>query len=182
MKMSINLVLFFAVLSLPNFLFAQIEAKRQHKPMSVSKPIEATSPAAFDAFLEIEGIEGESKGGTLEVESWSWGETNAGSLSHGGGMGSGKVSMQDFNFMKKTDKASPQLAKTCASGKHIASAKLFVRKQGGTQQEYYVITLSDCMVSSYQTGGSSGVPTDSFSLNFSKIEIVYCTQDEKSVV
>ena len=37
-------------------------------------------PAAFDAFLEIKGIDGESTAdkhkGQIEIESWSWGATS----------------------------------------------------------------------------------------------------------
>ena len=41
-----------------------------------------------------------------------------------------------------------------------------------------MITLSDILVTSYQIGGSSGaVPTDSFSLNFAKIEFEYKPQN-----
>ena len=40
------------------------------------------------------------------------------------------------------------------------------------------ITLSDVLVSSYQTGGSAGdiIPTDQASLNFAKIEFEYKEQ------
>jgi len=55
---------------------------------------------AFDAFLKIEGIEGDSqqKGhpGEIEVASFSWGETSSGDPARGGGAGTGKVQMQDF--------------------------------------------------------------------------------------
>ena len=46
--------------------------------------------------------------------------------------------------------------------------------------EYLVFTMGDCLISSYQTGGSGGggeeVPTESISLNFSKIKTEYTPQ------
>jgi type VI secretion system secreted protein Hcp len=66
----------------------------------------------------------------------------------------------------------------CATGEHIQKAKLTVRKAGKEQQEYYVVKLEDVLISSYQSGGHAGgsMPTDQFSLNFSKIEFEYKPQ------
>lgn len=138
--------------------------------------------AQADYFLKIEGIEGESTDSKhkneIELMSWSWGETNSGSHAIGRGGGAGKVSMQDFNFVMSVNKSTPKLMLACATGQHIKSATLTARKAGGEQQEYLTITFSDILVSSYQTGGSSGdiIPTDQISLNFSKIEYAYKPQ------
>jgi type VI secretion system secreted protein Hcp len=139
--------------------------------------------AAVDYFLKIEGVQGESTDdkhkNEIDVESWSWGESNAGTFSTGGGGGAGKVSMQDFHFVMKMNKATPKLMLACASGEHIKKAELVCRKAGKEQQEYLKIVLSDVLVSSYQTGGSAGssvVPMDQISLNFSKIEFEYKPQ------
>jgi type VI secretion system secreted protein Hcp len=45
--------------------------------------------------------------------------------------------------------------------------------------EYLTITLSDVLVSSYSTGGSSAEdrPTESVSLNFAQIKMSYVEQD-----
>ncbi|MBM3994739.1 MAG: type VI secretion system tube protein Hcp [Planctomycetes bacterium] len=139
--------------------------------------------ASVDYFLKIEGIPGESTDAKhkaeIDVESWSWGETNAGTHVGGGGGGAGKVIMQDFHFVMKVNKASPKLFLACASGQHIPKAVLVCRKAGTEQQEFLTITMTDLLVSSYQTGGSAGssvVPTDQISLNFSKIEWEYKEQ------
>ena len=50
----------------------------------------------------------------IELESWSWGETNSGTSQAGGGSGTGKVTMQDFHFVMKVNKASPKLILGCA--------------------------------------------------------------------
>lgn len=131
--------------------------------------------ATVDYFLKIDGIEGESTDskhkGEIELESFSWGETQT-ATQVGGGGGAGKVQMQDFHFVMKINKASPSLFRSCATGEHIKEATFSARKAGGGQQEFLKVTLSDILVSSYQTGGAStdALPTDQFSLNFAKIE------------
>jgi type VI secretion system secreted protein Hcp len=139
--------------------------------------------AQVDYFLKIAEVPGESTDdkhkGEIELESWSWGEVNSGTAGHGAGAGSGKVQPQDFNFTKKLDKASPVLLAACALGNHFKTAILTCRKAGGGQQEYLKITLEECMVSSYQLGGSSGsatVPFEQVALNFSKLEMAYKEQ------
>jgi type VI secretion system secreted protein Hcp len=136
-----------------------------------------------DYLLEIEGIKGESADdkhkGAIEVQSFSWGASNAGGHSTGGGGGAGKVSFQDLHFTTGVNKASPDIMLACANGKHIKKAVLIVRKQGEKQQVYYKLTMEDLLVSSYQSGGHDGgdsVPTDQFSLNFTKITFDYAPQ------
>ena len=138
---------------------------------------------ASDYLLKVDGIKGESTDSKhkdeIEIESFSWGATQPGSFSTGGGGGAGKVSFQDIHFTTRVNAASPNLMVACASGQHIKLATLTVRKAGKDQQEYYIIKLSDNLVSSYQSGGSEGsnaLPVDQFSLNFSKIEFEYKTQ------
>lgn len=139
--------------------------------------------ASVDYFLKLDGIDGESADskhkGDIDLQSWSWGESQAGSHGGGGGGGAGKVSMQDFHFVMSNNKASPKLMLACATGEHIKKAVLICRKAGTEQQEFLKITMSDLLVSSYQTGGSSGggtAPTDQISLNFAKIEYEYKEQ------
>jgi type VI secretion system secreted protein Hcp len=138
--------------------------------------------AQVDYFLKLTGIEGESTDskhkGEIDVESFSWGETNSGTHSGGGGGGAGKVAMQDFSFVMRMSKATPKLMQACATGQHIPEGVLVSRKAGAEQQEFLTIKMSDLLVSSYQTGGSEGeiVPMDTVSLNFSKIEFEYKEQ------
>jgi type VI secretion system secreted protein Hcp len=89
---------------------------------------------------------------------------------------------------KRIDKASPMLFLACAKGNHIPQATLVCRKStGGGKQDYYVITLSDILVSSYQSGGAGGsggatgntIPTDQISFNYHKIKIEYSRIDDQ---
>ena len=142
--------------------------------------------AVVDYFLKIEGVDGESHDdkhkGEIDLESWSWGESQTGTHVGGGGGGAGKVSMQDFHFVMKMNKASPKLMLACANGEHFPKATLTCRKAGKEQQEYFKVIMSDLLVSSYQTGGSAHsdvVPSDQIALNFAKIEFEYKEQDAK---
>ncbi|OYW67579.1 MAG: Hcp1 family type VI secretion system effector [Bosea sp. 12-68-7] len=135
-----------------------------------------------DFILVLDGIKGESTDkkleGNIDISSFSWGLSNAGTHAVGTGGGKAKASFQDIHFTAPTSKASPNLAQACANGKHIKKAVLHVRKAGEQQQEYYTLTLEDLLVSSYQSGDSSGGgdATDQFALNFAKVKYEYCSQ------
>jgi type VI secretion system secreted protein Hcp len=137
---------------------------------------------AVDYFIKFDGIKGESADAKhkdeIDVESWSWGETRTGPPSSGGGAGAGKVSMQDFHFVMKLNRASTSLMQACATGQHIKLATLSGRKAGKGQQDYLTFKFHDVLVSSYQTGGSeeTDLPADQVSFNFAKIEVDYKQQ------
>ena len=138
---------------------------------------------AFDAFLKIDGIPGESTDdkhkNEIQLESFSWGAQQTGTRARGGGGGAGKVAMDDFSFVMRMNKASPKLMLSCANGTHIKSAILTCRKAGKDQQEYLKFTFSDLLVSNYETGGSHAadlIPVDKVSINFSKVEFEYKEQ------
>ena len=147
--------------------------------------------ANVDYFLKLDGIDGESQDqkhkNEIDVMSFSWGEKQTGTSYQGGGSGAGKVQMNDFTFTMTVNKASPKLLLNCANGAAIKSAILTCRKAGKDQQEYYKITMTDLLVSSYitaggyQTGAIAGavelpVPTDHISLNYSTISFSYSPQ------
>ncbi len=139
--------------------------------------------AASDYFLELDGVKGESKDekhkGEIEILSFSWGVSQTGSFSSGGGGGAGKASFQDIRFEKRIDKSSPLLAKRLWQGTHIKKAVLHVRKSGPGKPEYMTITLENCLVLSFQTKpseDSDSVPTERVSFSYSKIEYAYSPQ------
>jgi len=138
---------------------------------------------AVDYFLKLDGIQGESQDKThkneIEIDSFSWGATQTGTASRGGGMGAGRVAVQDFNFTMQVNKASPKLFLACAQGEHIKNAVLTCRKAGKEQQEYLKVTFTDLLVSNYLTSGAGAggaAPMDQISLNFSKMEMEYKEQ------
>jgi type VI secretion system secreted protein Hcp len=156
---------------------AVLDASAQPVPL-----MQAPAPGlagTTDYFLKIEGIEGESfdykHKGEIDVLSFSWGATQSGAL--GGGGGAGKVQMEGMKFVMRVNKASPKVMLACATGLHFKGAILTARKAGKSQQEYLKWTMTDVLVSSYQTGGSQGtIPADQFALNFGRIDVEYNEQ------
>jgi type VI secretion system secreted protein Hcp len=141
--------------------------------------------SAVDFFMKMDGVEGESLDdkhkGEVQLLSFSLGATQAGTAGIGGGSGSGKVQLHDFQISKYFDKASPKLFEACATGKHTPKVVVVLRKAGGTQQEYLKYTFSDVLVSSISHSGSGSdvLPTENVTMNYSKIEMEYKPQDEK---
>ncbi len=140
--------------------------------------------ATEDFYLKIDGIQGESEAvgfeRQMQIQSWSFGASNAGSSSLGTGLGTGKVSLQDFHFAIENGKASVQIFLACCKGNHIPQAILSCRKTGGdgTPYTYYKVTFNDLVISSFQTGGHAGggLPVEQCSFNFTKITHEYFQQ------
>ncbi len=143
---------------------------------------------AVNYLLKIDGagIKGESPvdgyKDYIEISSFSWGAQQTGTSAYGGGSGGGAVTMQDFYFQMKTNKASPKLMEACANGSHLKTATLVCRKAGGKSAvEFLKVVMTDLLVSNYTCGGQEHgdeIPLDSIKLNFSKVEFTY--KDQKS--
>src|ERR1051326_1550620 len=101
---------------------------------------------AFDAFLKLDGIKGEGAGGTITLESFSWGVSNSSSAATGGA-GSGTASFQDFSFSTVAGTESADLLLACASGQHIASGQLSIMEKASP---LITITFSDVIILSYK--------------------------------
>lgn len=135
-----------------------------------SFPLLAQRPAAAEAqsvgVLHFDGQQ-------IEVHSWSWGATQTVIRSGSGGVGAGKVQLQDFHFTKPVDKSSPKLFQACATGQHFPNATLVVRKKGEAQKEYLVVKFSDILVTSYSSGGSGSdaLPLETISFNVGDIDL-----------
>lgn len=90
--------------------------------------------AAVDMFLKLEGIKGEAKGKTFSLDI-------------------------DQDGIAKGTNIPPgeYIVKMCATGQHIKQAKLFVRKAGKEQQDYYMIGISSFSWEVSQAGFKGGV-------------------------
>ena len=138
---------------------------------------------AFDCFLKLGDIKGEARDhvhqDSIDVLAWSWGMAQSGTMSLGGGGGSGKVAIQDLSITKYVDTSSTNLYLKCANGKHYPEALLTVRKSGENPVEYVKITMTDVMIGNISTGGSGGEDrvTENVSLNFAKVKVEYTPQN-----
>jgi len=141
---------------------------------------------AVEIFLKLTDVKGESKGkgheGEIDVYSYSMGASNPTTASTGGGSGAGKVDFSDLSIQKQIDSATAKLVLYCANGKHFDQGVMVIREAGGdTPVEYLTITMTQVFISSVSHGGSSGggKPSESVSMSFATIDIVYWSQDAK---
>ena len=138
-----------------------------------------TARAETIYFMKIKDIEGESviEPGAIDVLAWSWGMSNSGSARAGGG-GAGKVNVQDLSVTKFVDKASPHLLRACVSGQRIANVELRGVRQGeGKATPYIIYKMKNVLVSSVNSGGSSGETSGSENVSFGFTEIEYTVFD-----
>jgi type VI secretion system secreted protein Hcp len=139
---------------------------------------------AVDMFLKLTGITGESKDqkhkDEIQIDSFTFGMTQLGSSSFGGGGGTGKVSVNEIGITKIVDKASCALMYHCCSGKHIPEGIITVRKAGDQPLEYLKIKLTEVVVTGVQHNGAAGTDlvVETVALNFAKFKVEY--QEQKS--
>jgi len=143
---------------------------------------------AYDAFLRLDDVDGEVQDSQfekwIEIESFSWGVSQTGSLASGGGGGAGKASFQDLHITKPKDLSSATLFLKCASGQHFQKADLYVRKAGGdatgASAVFLKIELQEVLISGVQFEGATGGddrPSEDVTLNFAKIYYEYDAPD-----
>ena len=139
---------------------------------------------AFDAYLKLEGVEGEAtrKGyeKQLFLDSFSWGATQPVQKGAGSGAGAGRVSISDFNVTKHTDKSSAKIFAACCKGQHFKTATVSILKAGGENPiDYIKYEFKELFVSSIQWSGASGgddTPMESISFAFSAVTVTYTEQ------
>ncbi|MFG0326268.1 MAG: Hcp family type VI secretion system effector [Phycisphaerales bacterium JB037] len=144
----------------------------------------------FDAFLEIDGIPGESTDGKhknqIELLSYSHGliQTSSGSVSSGGGRGAERCDHGSFSCVKNLDKATPKLAEAICKGTHIPKVTLRLCRAAGDKTQYMEYAMENVIVDSLSYGGSSGgesaLPVETVSFNYGKITWKYTETDHKT--
>jgi type VI secretion system secreted protein Hcp len=141
---------------------------------------------AWDAFLTIDGVEGESQRtgheGQIEITSFQFGASNPSSVGHGSGGGTGTVSISSFNITKRTDATSPALFQKCCEGEHYPTAKLTLYKSGGSggALDYLTYEFEEVYVDNISWSGAEGgdpIPFESVSFSFGKVTVNYATQN-----
>ena len=130
---------------------------------------------AFDAFLKIDGIDGESQDAKhkseIQVLSWSFGDASNATAATRGGATRNNLS---FSFVKLVDKASPLLLERTCAGQSIASATLSARKvsaDGVAMEDFLKLTMSNVIITSVVEGGNTqtdGAPLDQVNMSFLK--------------
>ena len=141
---------------------------------------------AYDIFLKIDGIPGESQDqfhkNEIDIMSFSWGASNSTSVGTGTGASTGKASVKDFTVTKATDSASPVLFQKCCDGSVIATGVVTLQRQvQGTATPYLVYNFTNVYVTSVQWSGSGGAgdaPMESCSFCFEVGTVDYTPQKD----
>ncbi len=137
----------------------------------------------FDAFIRIEGIEGESTDdkhlGWIQVEDYhlSVNQRVSKTASSAGGASAERANFSELTFTKLLDKATPKLALACAAGTHIDKIVVEICRSGKEKVKYMAYTLTNCLITKLSTASTSGeFPMDDVAVNFGKIQWCYTQQ------
>ena len=128
---------------------------------------------AWDAFLKIDGIPGESTDdkhkNEIDVLSFHWGISRD---------QRGRAQVEDFQVVKYVDAATPLLFDAVCSGQHVDDALFSVRRTGKEQQDFLKIRFEGVLVSSVTPAGTAGTDAlmEQVSLDFQSAEIEYRPQ------
>jgi type VI secretion system secreted protein Hcp len=142
---------------------------------------------AFDTFIKIDGIPGESSDDKhrewIEVISFDhkMEQPASSTASSVGGATAERVNHGTFNFVHQLDKASPKLAEACCTGKHIKDITIeLCRSGGGNKVRYLEIKLEQVLISKIESAGASigesGFPNEKIALSYGKIKWTYTQQ------
>ena len=141
----------------------------------------------FDAYLQIDGIKGESQEDKhkdwIEVLSYTHAVTQPTSAtrSSAGGATTGASEHGDIYITKLIDLSSPKLHEAVSTGKHFKKAAIeLFRQSGDSKVKYLEIKLEEVIISQVHTNGDSTakehLPTETVGLNYGKVEWVYTQQ------
>jgi type VI secretion system secreted protein Hcp len=143
--------------------------------------------ASGDMFLKVESrrtgvVAGESTDSVhpnqIEVLGWSWGMKTSQTI--GGSGPSSRSSLSELRISKLVDTATTPLMSIMRNNDLIKEAVLTVRKAGGVQIDFLVITVKEGRITSYDISAPSGpVVAEEFSIAFEQIEVQYHAQDQK---
>jgi type VI secretion system secreted protein Hcp len=140
---------------------------------------------AIDAYLQIDGIKGESTDDKhkdwIEVSNvtGSIHQPRAGTMSTAGGMTTARAMLSDITFKKLADIASPVLHQHSAMGKTLPKAVFeFMRADGdGKPIPYFRVMLENVMISGVTfDSGEGGTVKELVHLAYSKIKWEYVKQ------
>jgi type VI secretion system secreted protein Hcp len=140
---------------------------------------------ATDAYLQIEGIKGESMDaehkGWIEIARLHWGvmQPRSATASTAGGHTAERCEHRILSLSKVADLASPILMQTCSMGRTIPKAKLeLMRADGdGVRVKYYEVEMTNVIISNIdQVLADGGLLQDEIGLRYAKVVWRYTQQ------
>lgn len=143
---------------------------------------------AFDAFIKIDGIEGESTDdrhpGWIEIIAFRSGHSMPISKRTSGTQAAtlGMVDFDTFTFSKLIDKSSPLPMSACAAGTHIDEIAVELCRAGTDKVRFMAYKLKSSLISSVLTSSGdpkNGFPVELVKIDFGKIECCYTRQNRR---
>lgn len=155
-----------------------------------------STPGAVTMFAKFEGLDGEAQ--DKDHKTWS----NILSFREGKRMaladdsvGAGQHAVVDeFILTKAVDRTSPKLAEVLCKGQDCPSVQIHVGRtmKDGTSNTFYIYELKNVRIADCHTTGSNGVetnswsgtgdqspvPSESISLQFKEMRLIYIEHDE----
>ncbi|MEE8106479.1 MAG: type VI secretion system tube protein Hcp [Planctomycetota bacterium] len=141
---------------------------------------------AFDAFLRIEGIPGESTDDQhkdwIEILNYTHNieQPASATKSSAGGAGAERVNHGVFKIVKELDKATPKLAEHCCTGKPLDEVVVSLNRAGGDKVEYMEYKMKQVIVTSLNPDGDptgqASVPIERVGFDYGSIEWTYTAQ------
>ena len=125
------------------------------------------------SYLVIPGIQGDSQAreheGSIEIESWSFGVTQAEAPASATGSGRGRPTFSAVTFACRGGRASPLLLQFCATGRHAAQAVLTQQSGTGLQAARTEVRFTDVRIVDYTASGGEADTRDEFRLGFARV-------------
>ncbi len=142
---------------------------------------------AFDAYLQIDGIEGESSDAGhekwIQIQSFNHAVANETTGQSGGGHHTGgRCSHSDIVIVKPLDSASPNLSLACCSGKSHPELTIELCRSGASGTDavpYQKIELTDVVITSVApvASQSSDFPAETVTFTYGTITWTYTKTD-----
>jgi type VI secretion system secreted protein Hcp len=139
---------------------------------------------AFDAFLKIEGIPGESTDDAhkdwIEILSYeqSVEQSVSRTASSAGGATAERVNFEPLTITKNVDSSSPKLFEAATTGRHIKEIILELHRAGtnGGKVKYLEIRLEQVIISYFKQGGGGAFPVEVVSFAPGRYKVTYIKQ------
>jgi len=151
---------------------------------SVKPSASAAGGRAADIFLHVQTaragkVKGESTAPNhtddIEVAAWQWGLTASSAL--GSTQATSRRSYSALTVIKRVDQSTTALMSALATNDAVKEAKLTLRRAGGDQEPFLIITLKEARITSLQhQGDADGETRETVTFAFNKVEVEYRPQ------
>lgn len=116
----------------------------------------------------------------IRVHSWRW--AVAASAAIGSTRRTARRSYSGLTVVKWLDSATTGLLAALATNDEVKEARLTMRKAGGEQVDYFIVTLSGARVSDVEhVADEGGTVLESVTLEFTKVSVEYRSQKATGV-